>query len=161
MPIVVRIAVKPTSSIAKEQETVNTYGEKVKLSIKGRHDPCICPRIVPVAESMVALVLVDHLMIQEGTKGVEQSIEVLRNQIDLVDTDIIGLLSERKKIVENIGRIKKEKRLNVRDVKREKEVLKQRKKIAKDFGLDEKFVAFIFQKLMDYAKQAQKLKNKK
>ncbi|MEA3378841.1 MAG: chorismate mutase [Nanoarchaeota archaeon] len=100
-------------------------------------------------------------MIQEGTKGVEQSIEVLRNQIDLVDTDIIGLLSERKKIVENIGRIKKEKRLNVRDVKREKEVLKQRKKIAKDFGLDEKFVAFIFQKLMDYAKQAQKLKNKK
>lgn len=63
MPIVCRIAVKPTSSIEKEQDTVDINTMKpAKLKIKGRHDPCICPRIVPVAEAMVALILVDHLL---------------------------------------------------------------------------------------------------
>jgi len=59
MPIVARIAVKPTSSIAKEQETIDARGRRQTIKIKGRHDPCICPRIVPVAEAMMALVLVD------------------------------------------------------------------------------------------------------
>ena len=63
MPIICRIGIKPTSSIEKEQVTVDIDTMKpVKLKIKGRHDPCICPRIVPVAEAMVALVLVDHLI---------------------------------------------------------------------------------------------------
>jgi chorismate synthase len=62
-PLVCRIAVKPTSSIAKPQRSVDMkkMGE-VEVRIKGRHDPCICPRMVPVAEAMVALVLVDSLM---------------------------------------------------------------------------------------------------
>jgi chorismate synthase len=63
--IVLRIAVKPTSSIAKRQETVTTSGRKAAIAIEGRHDPCICPRIVPVAEAMVALVILDHLMRQQ------------------------------------------------------------------------------------------------
>ncbi len=66
--IVVRIAVKPASSIAKEQETVTLKGKSVKISVEGRHDPCICPRVVPVAESMVALVLIDHLKRQRFLK---------------------------------------------------------------------------------------------
>ncbi|MBM2841949.1 MAG: chorismate synthase [Bacteroidetes bacterium] len=59
--IIMRIAVKPTSSIATEQKTVTAEGRSARISIEGRHDPCICPRIVPVAESMVAIVLWDHL----------------------------------------------------------------------------------------------------
>jgi len=59
--IVLRIAVKPPSSISKEQSTVTRSGRRVKIRIEGRHDPCVCPRVVPVAEAMVALVLVDHL----------------------------------------------------------------------------------------------------
>jgi len=63
MPIICRIAVKPTSSIAQEQDTIDIETmEPAKLKIKGRHDPCICPRIVPVAESMVAIVLVEHFL---------------------------------------------------------------------------------------------------
>ncbi len=63
MPVVCRIAVKPTSSIGKEQDTVDLETMRpVKLEVRGRHDPCICPRILPVAESMAALVLVDHLL---------------------------------------------------------------------------------------------------
>ncbi|MFK7985427.1 MAG: chorismate synthase [Sandaracinaceae bacterium] len=62
MPIVLRAAVKPTSSIPKEQATVNRAGEAARIRTKGRHDPCLLPRFVPMAEAMVALVLVDHLL---------------------------------------------------------------------------------------------------
>lgn len=63
MPIICRIAVKPTSSIGMEQDTVDLETmTPAKLTVKGRHDPCICPRIVPVAEAMVAVVLLDHLL---------------------------------------------------------------------------------------------------
>ena len=64
----VRIAVKPTPSIEKEQETVDTSGNERSVSIRGRHDPCICPRIVPVAEAMMALVLYDALLAQRDLK---------------------------------------------------------------------------------------------
>jgi chorismate synthase len=59
--IVLRIAVKPPSSIARKQRTVTLSGKGVDLRIRGRHDPCVCPRVVPVAEAMTALVLIDHL----------------------------------------------------------------------------------------------------
>lgn len=63
MPILVRIAVKPTSSIAKPQWTINIKKKKKeKLIIEGRHDPCIIPRAVPVVESMLAIVLVDFAL---------------------------------------------------------------------------------------------------
>ncbi|MFH1323578.1 MAG: chorismate synthase [Methanobacteriota archaeon] len=62
-PLVLRIAVKPTPSISKEQRTIDLSKMKdTKIKIQGRHDPSIPPRIVPVAESMVALVLVDMMM---------------------------------------------------------------------------------------------------
>jgi chorismate synthase len=63
MPLVARIAVKPTPSISKPQRTVDIKRRKeAELTLKGRFDPNICPRIVPVAEAMVALVLADHLL---------------------------------------------------------------------------------------------------
>jgi chorismate synthase len=63
MPIVTRIAVKPTPSISMSQNTIDLEKEEeVKLEIKGRHDPCICPRITVVSESAVAIVLVDHML---------------------------------------------------------------------------------------------------
>ncbi|TAJ45346.1 chorismate synthase [Methanofollis fontis] len=60
--IVARIAVKPTPSIALSQRTVDTAGREREVSIRGRHDPCIALRIVPVAEAMLALVIVDALL---------------------------------------------------------------------------------------------------
>jgi len=61
--LIVRIAIKPTSSISKVQKTVDKKGKSKNLTVKGRHDPCLCPRAVPIAEAMVNLVLVDHLLI--------------------------------------------------------------------------------------------------
>lgn len=66
--LIVRIAIKPTSSISKTQKTVDKKGKSKDLKVKGRHDPCLCPRAVPIAEAMVNLVLVDHLLISKITK---------------------------------------------------------------------------------------------
>ena len=63
-----RLAIKPPSSIAKEQSTVTKDGSKTQLSVTGRHDPCICPRVVPVIESMTALVVIDRLLVQKTIK---------------------------------------------------------------------------------------------
>lgn len=60
MPIVVRAAVKPTSSLSREQPTVTRAGEPTTIRTRGRHDPCLLPRFVPTGEAMVALVLADH-----------------------------------------------------------------------------------------------------
>ena len=61
-PILFRAAMKPTSSIAKEQQTINEAGEAVTISVHGRHDPCLVPRAVPVVEAMTALALADALL---------------------------------------------------------------------------------------------------
>lgn len=66
--LIVRIAIKPTSSIPKVQKTVDKFGDEKDLVVKGRHDPCLCPRAVPIAEAMVNLVLVDHLLMSKVSR---------------------------------------------------------------------------------------------
>ncbi|MDJ0743103.1 MAG: chorismate synthase [Xenococcaceae cyanobacterium MO_167.B27] len=60
--IMIRAAFKPTATVGKEQRTVTKTGEETVLAAKGRHDPCVLPRAVPMVEAMVALVLCDHLL---------------------------------------------------------------------------------------------------
>ena len=63
MPILMRVAIKPTPSIAKEQKTVNLSSmENAALNIKGRHDPCVVPKAVPAVEAAVAITLADHMI---------------------------------------------------------------------------------------------------
>ncbi len=64
--IVMRVAFKPTATIRKAQNTVTNTGEETVLAAKGRHDPCVLPRAVPMVEAMVALVLCDHLLRHHG-----------------------------------------------------------------------------------------------
>jgi chorismate synthase len=65
-PIVARFAVKPTSSILTPRRSVDRQGREVEVSTKGRHDPCVGIRAVPVGEAMVACVLADHLLRQRA-----------------------------------------------------------------------------------------------
>ncbi len=65
-PIVLRVAFKPTATIRKDQKTIDAQGNATTLKAKGRHDPCVLPRAVPMVEAMVALVLADHLLRQQG-----------------------------------------------------------------------------------------------
>jgi len=67
--IIFRVVVKPTSSISVPQKTINMNGEETQIKIEGRHDPCICPRIVPVVEAMACLVLEDHYKRQIAMLG--------------------------------------------------------------------------------------------
>ena len=76
-PVVVRLAVKPTSSIAKTQQTIDREGHAAHISTQGRHDPCIAPRIVPVAEAMCALVVYDAWLTQASL--VEGAVPELAN----------------------------------------------------------------------------------
>lgn len=62
MPVICRVAIKPTSSLPQPQPTVTSRGEPTQIATKGRHDPCLLPRFVPMGEAMVALTLVDHLL---------------------------------------------------------------------------------------------------
>ena len=63
-PVIMRVAVKPTASIAQKQDTCSVDGGNVEVAVLGRHDPCIVPRAVPVVEHMAALVLLDAFEIQ-------------------------------------------------------------------------------------------------
>ncbi|MFZ0100143.1 MAG: chorismate synthase [Gemmobacter sp.] len=67
--VVVRFAVKPTSSILTPRRTIDQDGAEIELITKGRHDPCVGIRAVPVAEAMMACVLLDHLLLDRGQTG--------------------------------------------------------------------------------------------
>ncbi len=71
MPIVLRAAVKPTSSLPIEQRTVTRHGQSTSIRTKGRHDPCLLPRFIPMGEAMVAIVLADHYLRWLGQCGQE------------------------------------------------------------------------------------------
>jgi chorismate synthase len=68
-PILFRVAFKPTATIARPQQTVTSGGEETELRARGRHDPCVLPRAVPMVEAMAALVLCDHILRQRGQCG--------------------------------------------------------------------------------------------
>ncbi|MEY4697606.1 MAG: hypothetical protein RIT14_2034 [Pseudomonadota bacterium] len=68
-PVVVRFAVKPTSSILTPRRTVTVAGEEIDLITKGRHDPCVGIRAVPVGEAMMACILLDHLLLDRAHTG--------------------------------------------------------------------------------------------
>jgi chorismate synthase len=67
--IVIRVAFKPTATILREQETVDENGHDTTIKARGRHDPCVLPRAVPIVEAMLALVLADHFLRQRGQCG--------------------------------------------------------------------------------------------
>lgn len=101
--IVVRIAVKPTPSIAKRQTTVDVLGNERDLEIIGRHDPCLCIRILPVAESMVACVLADAYMAQGAVSGRDVAKEELEASICALDRELNETLLKRIAIARKLG----------------------------------------------------------
>ena len=71
LPIVMRCAIKPTSSIPQDRPTVDNEGNETTIATKGRHDPCLLPRFVPMGEAMMALVLVDHMLRQRAISAMD------------------------------------------------------------------------------------------
>jgi chorismate synthase len=149
--IVMRIAIKSPSSILIEKDTVRYDNTPTKIKIEGRHDPCLCPRIIPVAESMIALVLLDKLLIQNMIKKTP-TIGKLREQIDLIDKNILILIAERQKLVKEIGKEKIKNNLKILDRKRELDALSDRKKLARRLKLDTNIIEKLFKLLFKISK---------
>ena len=139
MPIVFRVAFKPTPSISKKQKSVNLKtGEPVDIEIKGRHDPCVVYRALPCVESAAAIAIYDALLderageektscedVLEEKKSPEKpaAIDDLRSVIDEQDEIILKALKERMKAVDEIGKIKRGKGMPVLDKGREQAIL--------------------------------------
>jgi chorismate synthase len=70
------VGFKPVATILKPQQTVDDQGNEAELMPRGRHDPCVLPRAVPMVEAMMALVLCDHYLRQEAMRSVAQHIKV-------------------------------------------------------------------------------------
>lgn len=152
--IVLRVAVKPPSSIPKSQKTVDTRGRKRTVTVEGRHDPCLCPRIVPVVESMIALVIADHLMRQTMLARIT-SIRRIRDHIDLTDEMILLLLNYRQDLVREVGRWKRIRLKPVSDPRRERQILSTILRLSKGSDLEPRFLKRIYAAIFDYSRTVQ------
>ena len=85
-----QICFKPTSTIGQKQDTVSRDGQEVELRGKGRHDPCVLPRAVPMVESMVAITLVDALMQQFA------QCDLLKGKVEENASNPLGVLGKRE-----------------------------------------------------------------
>ncbi|UCF62803.1 MAG: chorismate synthase [bacterium] len=145
--LIMRITVKPPSSIRKEQDTVDNQGNPVKLTVEGRHDSCICPRIVPVAEAMVALVLIDHILMQERLSN-ESRLHEIRHQIDMLDMQFILLLAQRRNLIRKIAEFKAQNSRKVHDAEREEFKVRQWQEQARTLDIPKDLVDSIFTSIL-------------
>jgi chorismate mutase len=134
---VFRAAFKPTPSIAKEQDTVNLRTmENAKISVPGRHDPCIVPRALPALEAAAALAILDAMLENQGEgwgadpQEEENSsaairfgtpISEYRQKIDAIDERLAKLFAQRMDVCAQIGEYKRENGLLILDEARERE----------------------------------------
>jgi chorismate synthase len=154
-PIVIRLAVKPPSSIQIPQQSVTHDGKMTEFSVQGRHDPCICPRVVPVAEAMAALVILDLLLIQQRIRDKMQNIDEIRQEIDLIDTQLLLLLKSRYDLVKKMARIKKEQSLEILSERREKEIFNQIQRFAEQIELPAEFIKTLWEQILRMSRDLQ------
>jgi len=120
MPIEFTVTVKPTPSIAIEQDTVNLDTlEPDKITVGGRHDPCIVPRAVPVVEACAAIAILDIML----TNWELNSLEACRARIDCLDRELVELLGKRMAVSASVAEYKAAHSLPVLDETREAEKL--------------------------------------
>ena len=118
--VVVRVAVKPTPTLGRPQATVDLEGHPATTPGGGRHDPCICPRLVPVAEAMVACVLADAWMRREASgEAPAPDLDALRLAIAREDDALLAAIGRRMALAARIGAFKRDAGLPIRDPDRE------------------------------------------
>src|ERR1041384_4375749 len=153
--IVVRVAVKPPSSIPKAQSTIDLKGRSRKISVEGRHDPCLCPRVVPVVESMIALVLADHLVRQQLLRRIG-SLGSVRREIDFTDDMLMVLLSRRQELVREVGRLKGKGKVPIPDPRRERQIMRKRLALAGEANLTPEFVKAVYKAVFEHSRRVQR-----
>ena len=140
---VLRLAVKAPSSIKKEQKTVDNQGNEVLLSTEGRHDPCICPRVVPVAEAMAALVVLDLILVQNSIANKNDIMENAKDMLTNVDTQLLLLLKRRQQLEADI------KKMGSSSKSLDGHLQSELKKISRELGLDEAKMIEVWNKIIE------------
>jgi chorismate synthase len=135
-PIVMRLAIKPTPSIRRAQQTLDRDGEPREISIAGRHDPCICPRAVPVAEAMMAIVLADARLARAASGDSAPTVEELRAAVDRSDATLLRELGRRFALVGELVQAKVALGRPPLDVSREAELMRTWSELGSHYGLD-------------------------
>ncbi len=153
--LIFRFAVKPTPSINIIQKTVTKDNREVEFKSHGRHDTCIIPRIIPVAEAMIKLVLSDAISHQKLISNENLQLSDYREAIDKIDEDILTALGRRQKISELIGKFKRENKLQIENKEREEKLLAILKQKAKLWNIDESFVTNIWNNILSESKKRQ------
>jgi len=134
-PLVVSLAVKPTPSIRLPLDTITTAGQPTTVSTAGRHDVCLCPRIVPVAEAMVAFVLADACLAWRATRGDDLDLTQVRAEIDATDAEIARLFARRLALAHAAGGLKAAEGTPVRVPSRERVVARNWSALAEELGV--------------------------
>jgi len=153
--IVLRFVVKPTPSISKPQQTIDKDENNQTISVTGRHDTCIVPRLIPAAEAMAKLVLADAISYQKLVAGKKRDLNDLREGIDKIDEDILIALARRMKISQHIGVVKKQSDKQVTDPNREKDLYGSLKQKAKFWGLNPDLIQQIWPHIIAESKNQQ------
>ena len=131
MPLVFTVTFRPTPSIAREQQTVDLESLEIEtISIKGRHDPCIALRALPVVEAAAALALYDLLPTDDA------ELAAYRKQLDAADAALLRAFARRMELSRAIGAYKKEHGLPVLDAAREKTVIESRRRMVPEDWAD-------------------------
>ncbi len=154
-PVTFRFSVKPTPSISLPQKTIDKQGKPVVLKMKGRFDYCLVPRIIPVAEAMIKLVLADAISYQNLVTGNPPGLDSLREALDKIDEEILLSLYRRDKIIEQIAVIKKQKKISVKQPAREAEIFGQLKQKCDGLSLDYELVQRIWQMILEHSRSKQ------
>ena len=154
--VVIRIAVKPTSSIRIKQKTIDIDGKEREIMITGRHDTCIVFRIIPVVKAMTRLALADCISYQKLVDNAERDMIDYREALDKIDEDILLGIKRRHEIVKLIGKYKKENKMKISDISREKKLIEKIKIKARLWELDHTVISRIWEKLISYSKKEQK-----
>ncbi len=154
-PIVIRLAIKPVSSISKPQRTIRHDGAEVDLSLSSRSDTCLIPRINPVCEAMIRLVLADAIAHQRLIEDEQTTLDQLREAIDRIDEDILIALHRRDRIVEKVGELKRTQRLPVIDPNREEAMMNGLLEKASLWNLDKKLVKRVWDAIVEHSRRKQ------
>lgn len=137
-PIIMTVLIKPPASHGLPQKTVSHTGEPVMITVKGRHDVCHIPRILPVLESMIKLVLSDALAYQKLITGESTTMADYRDALDKLDEDILISIYKRKALVQQVTKYKTANAMEFRDPIREQQLQQRWLQIATVLGIDQK-----------------------
>ncbi|MCK4956448.1 MAG: chorismate synthase, partial [Candidatus Cloacimonetes bacterium] len=150
-----RFVVKPTPSINLEQQTISHENKEIKFQTGGRHDILIIPRIIPVAEAMIKLVLADAISHQKLISKQDLQLSDLREAFDKIDEDILIALSRRQQLSAIIGKLKKQQNIPIEDKDREIKMLDNLIEKANKMGMSSKFIENIWSEILKESKKNQ------